>query len=691
MHGMRRRVGLALTAALVLGACSASDGGPEEVTLPDVALAAALRPFDACDDLLEHVRREALERVGPYGLEGSYGPLMFEDRAMAEANLGAGGDGDAAPAASAPQAGTDYSTTNVQVEGVDEPDVVKTDGRRVLAVAGGKLHVVDVTGSDPRLVSSLELGEGWGHEIFWDGDRVLVLVTADGGVRPALRSGDAWFGGTQSVLTEVDLSDPASPRVLRRLALDGAYLSARLVDGVARVVLRADQPVGIEWAYPEGSGILAERRAEEENRRLIEESTLEDWMPYFVLEGANGSEEGAGLLLDCERTHHPEEFSGFGVLTLVTVDLDAGLGVTDSVGVLAGGETVYASAENLYVATNRWPEAEELEDPQTDEGFTTQVHRFDITAAAATDYVGSGEVRGHLLNQFSMDEHDGHLRVATTDGAPWGAGDASESFVTVLARQGDALVPVGQVGGLGRGEQIHSVRFMGDRGYVVTFRQTDPLYVVDLSEPSGPRVTGELKILGYSAYLHPVGDGLLLGVGQDATEEGRRLGTQVSLFDVSDAAAPVRLAQVGLGSGSSEVEWDHRAFLYWAPTGLTVVPVEEWAVLEQGEQLSTGAVAFTVDPAGTIAELGRVTHQRLAPIPRPDRAVVPPEASPQEEGVEPGQSQPAAEIMPYDYDWGTQIRRSLVVGELLFTMSERGLLASDLGSLAERAWLPFPA
>ncbi len=144
------------------------------------------------------------------------------------------------------------------------------------------------------------------------------------------------------------------------------------------------------------------------------------------------------------------------------------------------------------------------------------------------------------------------------------------------AKQGTAgLDVVGQVGGIGRDERIYAVRFIADRGYVVTFRQIDPLYVVDLSNPNAPTVAGELEMTGYSAYLHPVGDGLLLGVGREATEWGGLLGTQVSLFDVSDANAPRLVDRFALeGDGGSEVEWDHHAFLYWEPEQVAVIPIQ---------------------------------------------------------------------------------------------------------------------
>jgi uncharacterized secreted protein with C-terminal beta-propeller domain len=254
-------------------------------------------------------------------------------------------------------------------------------------------------------------------------------------------------------------------------------------------------------------------------------------------------------------------------------------------------------------------------------------------------------VRGYLLNQFALSEQDGVLRAATTVDE----GPEEESFVTTLERRLDKLVQLGRVGGLGKGERIYAVRFLGDTGYVVTFRQVDPLYTIDLSDPRAPKVLGELKILGYSAYLHPVGDGLLLGVGQDASEEGRRLGLQVSLFDVSDLRAPKRLDVETLpGSSSSQVEWDHHAFLFWPPTGLAVVPFQDFAA----PGTSAGAIGF------------RIAGRRLSEAGRIDG------------GAAQG---PAA------------VDRAVVVGQRLFTLSPAGLRASALDTLAQQALVAFPA
>jgi uncharacterized secreted protein with C-terminal beta-propeller domain len=288
--------------------------------------------------------------------------------------------------------------------------------------------------------------------------------------------------------------------------------------------------------------------------------------------------------------------------------------------------------------------------------FSSYVHQFDIESDDAAHYVASGEVPGYLLSQWAMSEHEGHLRVASTE---WGFSDLSESYVTVLQPAGQQLAQVGRVGGLGRGEQIYAVRFIADTGYVVTFRQTDPLYTVDLRDPTAPAVVGELKIEGYSAYLHPVGEGLLLGVGRDATPEGQVMGTQVSLFDVSDPAQPTALYQTALGDwGSSEVEYDHHAFLWWGPEKLAVFPVQTWGYDEATgvETGFNGAVVFHVDEAAGIELRGTIEHE-------------PPMAD--------------------EWYYGAAIRRSLVIGEGLFTMSEDGLLRSNLADLASEGWVGF--
>ncbi|MEN8114122.1 MAG: beta-propeller domain-containing protein, partial [Actinomycetota bacterium] len=557
---MRRLATITATAALALSACTipaastATTEGPDtdpssspSTTVagqPRPSASKALMPFDACDDLLDWTIEHALDRVGPYGLDGHMPyPPVFTDFA-ADGEEGAVRE-MAASAASPSAAKNSVIGTNLQEAGIDEPDLVKTDGERIIAVSGGTLHVVEIDGDRLIHAGSIDLGF-WTEDLFLDGDRVIAISTENYYEPMPLmedRVGDAVMPAPvyTPVITvvEIDVSDPTEPELTRSLRIDGRYVSSRMVDGAVRLVVSSG-PTGFAWAYPEGGGLRSERDAEERNREIIENSRVENWLPYYILTDLSGRDRvvDEGTLLACDRTHRPDEFSGFTVLSLVTLDADE-LDVTDATGVFADGDIVYSSGDATYVATSRWVDPIVFESGDQPDEMTTHIHKFGLSRSSA-DYEASGAVPGYMLSQWSMSENDGYLRVASTSSPQWWDGPDSESIVTVLEAKGDELRTVGSVDGLGRGERIYSVRFFGDRGYVVTFRQIDPLYVLDLSDPEDPTVEGELKIPGYSAYLHPIGGDSLLGVGQDADMNGRVKGLQASLFAVSDPSDPDR-------------------------------------------------------------------------------------------------------------------------------------------------------
>jgi uncharacterized secreted protein with C-terminal beta-propeller domain len=640
----------------------------------DIVLASALVPFDACDDLLDYVKGHGRDMVGPWGLGGGwYGDDIALDGGEEEAaqDTDDSGAADGRGAIPAPVEGEDYSGTNVQEVGVDEPDNVKTDGEYLYLLRGEYLDIVDVRTDTPNVVSSTKL-DGYSDQLLRADDRLLVQGYTDGGVNPLRSTEDAlWTEGT--MLSLYDVSDPANPALVSTLQLDGHIVSARLVDGVARVVLQAD-PVGLPFVTPEGQGLKADRDATERNREIIDESTAENWIPYYVHTTADGAESD-GQLLECDQVNHPDEFAGLGTTSVLSVDLSADLVPRGGAAVLAGANTVYASAERLYVATNRWVDWVALNEDvarEANERFTTDIHAFDISDPQSANYVGSGSVRGHVNDQWSMSEFEGVLRVASTDGSPmweWEESEpTSESYVTTFAERDGELAQLGQVGGLGKDERIYSVRFIGDVGYVVTFRETDPLYTLDLSDPENPEVLGELKILGYSAYLHPVGEDLLLGVGQDADEQGRTEGMQLSLFDISDLTDPQRTHQVTLSDAYSEAEWDHHAFLHWPQTGLTVVPFQKWEWNEEDETetFDNGAVAYKLDRNSGFDDAGRLTHL-------------------------PADALDATQDKYYDLAWRAAIERSIVIGDSLVTISNLGVKVSDLDTLDDQGWVGLPA
>ena len=573
-----------------------SDQGDTVVELGsgDVVLTAGLVRFDDCDTLLDYLHEEYSARVGPWGFDrgGWFDPMpmpvLENEMAMAAdamAEEAAPAQGVPTNATAAPVEGVDFSGTNIQEVGVDEADIVKTDGRRIFTVSAGRLVVVDA--ASRSVVGSVTVAEGWGRELFIGGDSLLLIT----------RSTSDAPDGSETVLQSIDMS-AGTPEIVRTVNVQGNYISARSVGGTARVILRYDPQWSFPFVYPQNEA--AEDVAEAANRAAILNSTLDDWLPHYTVGSADSST--GSLMVPCGDVHAPSVFSGFGVTTVISVPIDGAFDPSSSTAVMAPGDTVYASTGSLYVATTRWVEADTFDDDDVwREAWSqrrTSIHRFDISGAEAS-YEASGEVLGVIHNQFSLSEHNGYLRVVTTVGGSWG--DESESQVRVLSTDGDVLVEVGSVGDIGRGEDVQSVRFVGDIGYVVTFRQIDPFYTIDLSDPSSPRILGELKIPGFSSYLHPISDTLVLGVGSDADADGRITGAKVSLFDVSDLAAPREVAVWTAPDGWNDVGWDHRAFLWWAPESLAVIPVTVWNDW-------SGAVVLRVDD-GTITEVGRVDHE----------------------------------------------------------------------------------
>ena len=766
-HLLIRSLSLLVAFALVGAACTTSDdAAPDHPTgssstgtdpgdlatlpLPDFDVVDRLEPLDSCDALLEHLQTTAASAVSAYGFGNNggaafFGPMPVDEMVMADGDFAVEESGRAASNAPAlpqtegeagadPDSGHDFSGTNIQEAGVDEPDVVKTDGERIVTVLDGTLRVFAV--EDRSLVGSVAL-PGWNHQFFLTDDRAWVVAGGSGMIVDTLPAEESEFypGGDTTTIIEVDLTDPASPSVANEVEVEGSFLNARLVGDTAHVVVRS-QPLGFSFVHPTGPDSVD--AAIEANQKILANSSLEQWLPRAASrDGEGGVTESE--LVDCSRVLAPSQFSGFGMLNVIDVNVDGPLATTTT-SVLGDGTTVYASSEALYIAGTRWvgpaPFEEAAQDDQAQsrleelaEQYSTDLHKFDISDGS-TSYVASGQVLGSPLNQFAMSEADGVLRIATTAGAPWSDGaDESESALTTLRVEGDALVRVGQVGDMGRGETIRSVRYVGDTAYVVTFEQIDPFYTVDVSDPANPQVMGELEILGYSGYLHPVGDDLVLGVGQDATEDGATTGAKVTLFDVSDPANPVDVANWTDDGATADVEWDHRAFLYWEPERLALLP------LSDGQSGFFGAVGFDIG-AHSISERGRITNTQggepddgsctqiteqllretgneeftdlilgvyvrvCGPNDQPgDVAGSSCEQLPIEQVGDfvGGEVELGEEIAPpgstidlcYPNEGGDQIVRSLVIGDEVWTLSQGGLRSSAIETLAPTGFIPL--
>jgi uncharacterized secreted protein with C-terminal beta-propeller domain len=602
---------VAAAAVLIAGVAVAlprgsNGGGTASAEGAAYAMAGALKPFDTCDTVLAYFKEQAPE----YLIERASGgkaarttsgsvPGATEQRA---ANDSAGST------AESPTTPPEHSTTNVQEAGVDEPDIVKTDGNRIVAVAQGSVHLVGLDGGKMTLRKTLP--DTMVRNVLLSGERVLVFggQTAQSS-DPGLR-----WAGQQAALTMYDISSLSDPKLIATLTIDGDVLDARLVGTQVRVVTAASPDVDAPSpVYTRDGGISQESK--DELRAAVASTTVDDWIPTYTLQDGAGAEVSKGRLVECADLAHPETFSGLDTVAVSSFDMGSALQSRKTVGVIAGGQQIYATDTSTYVSTTDWSRDGSAE--------KTSLHKFDIAQSGASAYKGSGEVPGSLLNQYAMSEYEGVLRVASTVSERRGwvnSRQTTEGVVTTLHEQDGELRQLGQVGGLGRqdNESIRAVRFIEERGYVVTFRQTDPLYVLDLRNAAAPKVVGELKIPGYSGYLHPIGENLLLGVGQSGLDSGNgttdiapsppvrggQVGVQFSLFDISDPAAPRRIDTQTYGGGAAAAEFDAKAFLYWEPRNLIIAPTNLYGD-QRGRGAFSGLVLLRANADG-LSELGRL-------------------------------------------------------------------------------------
>jgi hypothetical protein len=393
---MGRAARLAVVAVLA-GLAAASVGGTSTRSA-EAAAKPRLQAFGTCGQLLGYAKAQAGRLVGPYGL-GS--PFMEAAGAPAAAGTAR---------SSAPVAGVDYSATNVQEEGVDEPDLVKTDGKTLFAIAQGRLNAVDVSGLRPRLLDSFQLDRGQSHELLLHGDRLLVLSRGGFWIEPlpATSARIAPYSPSASELAEIDVSNPARLRLVRTLELDGSYVAARLVGSAVRIVASAQVPAELPFRPPAGSSKEQLAAATRQNRAVVAGSRVSSWLPGYRITRAGAKPGRERPLVQCRHVRRAAAFSGLGMLTVLTVDLAKGLQPVDSAAVMTDGRIVYASRESLYVATERWADRPDPDTPnRAENGVRTEIHKFDISSPEKTHYRGSGTVSGYLLSQWSLSEHRG--------------------------------------------------------------------------------------------------------------------------------------------------------------------------------------------------------------------------------------------------------------------------------------------
>jgi uncharacterized secreted protein with C-terminal beta-propeller domain len=543
----------------------------------------------------------------------------------------------------------DFSGTNNQVVGVDEGDIVKTDGRHLFVLAGDGVDILTAGPADgPQVVSHVSTA-GTERFLFLSGTWLTVISQGNAPAQPTgtsslsdRRSSMPAFDWQPSVdVTVIDVADPARPKVREATSLDGWLVDARTIDGRVLVATQNNVDLPAPGIREDGSSvpvpldpnlILTQATAAEaalgslpilvgcwptpggETRYVYEDeaayrSRLERaWddhtLPTFRVTATDVTT--VGEMVTVGHAYVPVVSHDGSLLSVSSFDVTderAGPDATTSVFGLSG--SVSASKSNLYVSavqSGNWWDA-------SDSSMTTNIYRFSLTDLDVR-LTAMGAVPGTTLNQFSIDEDEhGLLRVATTTGF----GDAASSGVYVLAASASNLHVIGSVAGLAAGERIYSVRFVGRQAYVSTFRQVDPLFVIDLGDPLRPRVVGELKVPGFSTYLHPLDATHLLGIGRDVdSETGRVRGLQLSIFDVSDPAVPRRAATYTFDGDDweswSPALWDHHAIAWFPARGILALPVH------QGDEsgLTSSLLVLKVEwlAAAGFVVLGEIRHEQ---------------------------------------------------------------------------------
>lgn len=550
-----------------------------------------------------------------------------------------------------PKSGPEYSATNVQVAGVDEADLVKTDGEYIYIVSENNLTILKgYPAEDAEILSQISLN-GTLRGIFIKGDKLAVFgesyfyqpvevyYAANVTVRmnettllPLKVQGPPYYRscatGSEAFVKVYNVSDRANPLLTNEVTINGTYFSSRRIGDYVYAV--TSQPT--YWRH---SKLLLPMITSPNKTKIIHPN---------------------------EIYHSNVSDNSYAFTTIVSINLKLDWSEPEHKTFLLGSAScMYVSLNNIYITML---EHESFETSWTESTLVYRVHMQD----GEIECEASGGVPGRVLNQFSMDEYGEYFRIATTIGQIWSSGTPSRNNLYVLNMN---LSTVGRLEDLAPGETIHSARFMGNRCYLVTFRKIDPLFVIDLENPDEPRVLGELKITGYSDYLHPYDENHIIGVGKETVgaEQGDfswYQGVKISLFDVSDVENPREIDKYEIGDRGTDspILRDHKAFLFDRSKNLLVTPVLVAEIDEEkypngvppnahGEYVWQGAYVLNVSLAEGFMFRARITH------------------------LENNADKGSFYYSPY------HVKRALYVGDVLYTISDKKIKMNSLETLQE--------
>ncbi|MEA1961294.1 MAG: beta-propeller domain-containing protein [Bacillota bacterium] len=565
----------------------------------------------------------------------------------------------------------DYSQTNTQVQGVDEADLVKTDGKYIYKVSQDQVLVVKaLPAEEMEVVKTLRFNDERFNpvELYLDDERLIVIGMASAEsasypieAEPLRNKAEMMpyrpyynFATTRAIV--YDIQDLPQITKVRELELEGNYLSSRKVG--SSVYLLTNKYLDY-YMLEQQDGICPRYRDSIQSEEFVEQSMQEvcyfpgHVQPNYLIVGA----------LNLSRNKAEAQVQSF----------------------LGGGQNVYASTENLYVSLQTWENVDirPMEKPMPRvQQEQTRIYRFGLKPGSVA-YEAEGAVPGRILNQFSMDEHEGHFRIATTTGDMWREDEyTSKNNVYVLDQE---MKITGSLEGIAPGERIYSTRFMGDRAYMVTFKDVDPFFVLDLKDPQKPEILGKLKIPGYSDYMHPYDENHIIGFGKDTVQlkgwngesQAFYQGMKIGIFDVTDVSNPVEMSKTIIGDRGtdSELLHNHKALLFSRDKNLlafpvTVMEIQQQAqanlkrdnVTEYGAFTFQGAYVYDINLEHGLQLKGRITHMDT------------------DDYLKAGDRW---------YDSGSNVQRILYINDTLYTLSDEMIKANRLPDLKEISTVSF--
>ncbi|MBN2087526.1 beta-propeller domain-containing protein [Candidatus Peregrinibacteria bacterium] len=556
----------------------------------------------------------------------------------------------------------DYSSTNIQVAGVDEADIVKNDGEYVYMIKDDTVRIIKAfPPSVMSEVASITFGDNnfRPQEMFVADDKLTVIGQSnnyysyyDYDIRPGIMPP---YSSSQTKVYIYDIEDKGNPEQLRVVRFDGQYTTSRRINDDMYLIMNAD-PVYL---------------------RTNDKYEGEDYIPN-IIDGDNDPEPMVG----CADIRYFPGYSAPRYLIVASIPLDDKNGKIDKEVFLGSSENVYSSRTHLYVASSRVNYDRYSDWDWGRDSTKTNVYRFSLENGNV-EFKARGEVPGTILNQFSMDAYKDNFRIATTIGHVSRVNngeDLSTNNVYVLNQE---METVGKLEDLAPGEKIYSTRFMGDRLYMVTFKKVDPLFVIDLKTPTKPKILGKLKIPGYSDYLHPYDENHIIGIGKDAIDakEGDFAwyqGMKVALFDVSDVENPRQKFNMIIGDRGTDSELlrNHKALLFDKEKELLAFPIRiqkktgtrdctygdcTSPMYDTYETEFSGAIVLNINLTDGISERGRITNYT------------------EEDILKMGEDWP--------YNWNNQIQRIIYIGNYLYTISQSMLKSSTMDDAKEVSYI----